>query len=325
MRTYVIRRLLLMIPAMLLVSILVFTLVYAIPGSIVDVITAQGGLEGVDKATWEGKLGLSDPFPVQYGRWIGVVPQRDGSFRGLLQGRLGVSWWKDMDVLELMAIRWPVTLELGLMGLIFAQLIALPIGIFSALRQDRLVDYVARTFAILCISVPSFWLATLVIILPAIWWGYMPPFMLVRFFDNPLGNLQMFVVPAIILGMAMAGGTMRMTRTMMLEVLKQDYIRTAWSKGLRENVVVIRHAVKNALIPVVTILGLQVPVIIGGTVIIEQIFGLPGMGRLGINAIYQRDEPLIMGIAMIFALGLMILNLLTDLVYAFLDPRIRYE
>ncbi len=325
MRTYIIRRLLLMIPAMLLVSLLVFVLVYLIPGSIVDVISAQGGLEGVDKATWEGKLGLSDPLPVQYGRWMGFLPQKDGGFSGLMQGSLGVSWWKDMPVIKLVASRWPVTLELGLMGLIIAQLIALPIGIYSALRQDKIGDYISRTFAILCISIPGFWVATLVIIFPAIWWGYMPPIMLIRFSTDPLGNLQMFIVPAFILGMAMAGGTMRMTRTMMLEVLKQDYIRTAWSKGLKERVVVLRHAVKNALIPVITIIGLQVPVMIGGTIIIEQIFSLPGIGRLMINALSQRDEPLITGLTIIFASGLMVLNLMTDLTYAYLDPRVHYK
>ncbi len=325
MRTYIARRLLLMLPALLLVSILIFFLVNAIPGSIVDVISAQGGLEGVDKPTWEGKLGLTDPVLVQYGRWMGFLPKRDGTVSGLLQGDLGESWWKGVPVAKLAATRWPVTLELGLMGLIIAQLISLPIGIYSALRQDRLGDYVGRTFAILCISIPEFWVGTLVVIFPALWWNYMPSLMLIRFIRDPLGNLGMFLVPAAILGMGMAGGTMRMTRTMMLEVLKQDYIRTAWAKGLKEKVVVVRHAVKNALIPVVTIVGLQVPVMIGGTVIIEQIFGLPGMGRLMIDALNQRDEPLVTGLAILFAFGLMLVNLATDLTYAFLDPRIRYK
>ena len=325
MRTYIIRRLLLIIPAMFLVSFLVYVLVFLIPGSMVDMIAAVGGLEGVDKETWEGELGLDAPLPVQYGRWMGVVPQMDGSFDGLFQGNLGVSWWKDMPVLDLMVGRWPVTLELGLMGFIIAQLIALPVGIYSALRQDKWGDYVARSFAILAISIPGFWLATLVIVFPAIWWDYMPPIMLIKFTDDPIGNLRMFIIPAIVLGMAMAGGTMRMTRTMMLEVLRQDYIRTAWAKGLRERVVVMRHALKNALIPVVTIIGLQLPVMIGGTVIIEEIFVLPGMGRLVVTALRNRDEPLITGLVFVFAMALMLIILMTDLAYAYLDPRIRYK
>jgi peptide/nickel transport system permease protein len=218
-----------------------------------------------------------------------------------------------------------VSVELGLMGLLVAQLIALPIGVFSALRQDRLPDYIGRSFAIICISVPGFWVATLAIVIPAAWWGYMRPLTLIRFANDPLGSLRMFIVPAIVLGMAMSGTTMRLTRTMMLEVLRQDYIRTAWSKGLKERVVILRHALKNALIPVVSGIGLGVPVLIGGTVIIENIFMLPGMGRLIFNAILHRDELLINGIVLIFAFILVLINLIVDLSYAGLDPRIHYQ
>ncbi len=325
MRTYIIRRLLLMIPAAFMVSMLVYLLVYLIPGSMVDMIAAVGGLEGVDKETWEAELGLDASLPVQYGRWLGVVPQKNGGFSGLFQGNFGVSWWKDMPVLDLMVGRMAVTFELGLMGFIIAQLIALPIGIYSALRQDKWGDYIGRSIAILAISIPGFWLATLVIVFPAIWWDYMPPIMLIKFTDDPLGNLRMFIIPSIVLGMAMSGGTMRMMRTMMLEVLRQDYIRTAWAKGLRERVVILRHAVKNALIPVITIVGLQLPIMIGGTVIIEEIFVLPGMGRLIVTALRNRDEPLITGLVFIFAIALMLIILMTDLAYAYLDPRIRYK
>ncbi len=325
MGAYVIRRLLLIIPSLLLVTILIFVLVYLIPGSMVDMIIATGGPEGVDRETWEADLGLDASLPVQYGRWMGVVPQVDGSFSGLFQGNLGVSWWKVVPVLELMVGRWPVTFELGLMGFIIAQLIALPIGIYSALRQDKWGDYLGRSFAILAISIPGFWVATLIIVFPAVWWDYMPPIMFIPFTEDPIGNLKMFIIPAIVLGMGMAGGTMRMMRTMMLEVLRQDYIRTAWAKGLRERVVILKHALKNALIPVVTIIGLQMPVMIGATVIIEAIFGLPGMGRLIINALNNRDEPLITGLVFIFAVALMVINLMTDLTYAYLDPRVQYK
>ena len=230
-----------------------------------------------------------------------------------------------MPVPELVALKWPVSLQLGVMGLIIAQLIALPIGIYSALRQDTWGDYIGRSFAILCISIPGFWLATMIIVFPAIWWDYMPPIMLVHFTEDPIGNLRMFIVPAIVLGMAMAGMTMRMTRTMMLEVLRQDYIRTAWAKGLRERIVVLRHALKNALIPVVTIIGGQIPVLVGGTIIIEQIFVLPGMGRLIIMALFRRDHPLISGTMLFFAVALVLINLMVDLTYAYLDPRVHYK
>lgn len=182
-----------------------------------------------------------------------------------------------------------------------------------------------RSFAILCISVPGFWLGTLVMIYPSLWWGWSPPILLIPFTEDPLGNLQMFIIPAVIMGMLLSGVNMRMMRTMMLEVLRQDYIRTAWSKGLRERVVVIRHALKNALIPVVTIIGLQMPIMIGGTVILEQIFCLPGVGRLLLEAIVQRDYPVVTGVMLFFATAILIINLLVDLTYAYLDPRVSYR
>jgi len=228
-------------------------------------------------------------------------------------------------VLEEIATRWPVTLELGFLAFLVAQLIALPIGIYSALRQDTGGDYIARSFAILCIAVPGFWLATMVIVLPSIWWGYSPPIMLIRFTEDPIGNLGMFIVPAIILGMAMSGLTMRMTRTMMLEVLRQDYIRTAWSKGLRERAVTLRHALKNALIPVITIIGPQLAVMIGGAIIIEQIFGLPGIGLLFLRSLTVRDYPMVSGIMLFLGGAIVFINLAVDLTYAYLDPRVHYK
>ncbi len=323
MRAYIIRRLLLVIPTMFLVSIIIFFLMRILPGNIIDVLSA-GDIE-IDRGMLERQLGLDVPQIVQYGRWLGVAPQADGGFSGVFQGDLGDSWWRGLPVVDLLGSAWPVTLELALMGLIITQLIALPIGVYSALRQDEWGDYIGRSFAILCVSVPGFWLATLVIVFPGLWWGYMPPIMLVHFTEDPLGNLRMFIVPAIILGMALAGVTMRMTRTMMLEVLRQDYIRTAWAKGLGERVVILRHTLKNALIPVITIIGLGVPFLLGGTVIIERIFILPGMGRLIIDAVQHRDCPVINGIMFIFAAILVLVNLMVDLTYAYLDPRVQYK
>ena len=325
MRAYIIRRLLILIPTLILVSLLIFFLINLIPGDIIDAMQAETPDVALDRAGLERKLGLDKPLIVQYARWLGIAPQADGSLSGLLQGDFGISWWRKTPVLKLVALSWPVTLQLGLMGLIISQLIAFPVGIYSALRQDKWGDYIGRSFAILCISIPGFWLGTIVIVLPSIWWGYMPSIMLIRITEDPIGNLKMFIIPAIIVGMAMAGMLMRLTRTMMLEVLRQDYIRTAWAKGLRERVVTLRHALKNALIPVITIIGLQAPILMGGTVIIEQIFSLPGMGRLVLSATLHRDETLIGGLMFIFAAVLVLINLVVDLTYAYLDPRIHFK
>jgi len=325
MHSYIIRRLLILIPTLFLITILIFFVVRAIPGDLIDAMQAETPDEKLDRPRLERELGLDKPPIVQYARWVGIAPQADGSYSGILQGDFGSSWWQRVRVIKLIANAWPITLELGLMGLIITQLIAFPVGIYSALRQDKWGDYLGRSFAILCISIPGFWLGTLVIVLPSIWWNYTPPLMVIRFTEDPIGSLKMFIIPAIITGMAMAGTIMRMTRTMMLEVMRQDYIRTAWSKGLRERVVVVRHALKNALIPVVTLMGLQVPILMGGTVIIEQIFSLPGMGRLVLSATIHRDEALIGGLMFIFAGVLVLVNIIVDLTYAYLDPRVRYK
>ncbi len=331
MRSYVIRRVLLAIPTVLLLSLIVFFMIRMIPGSAIDAAVVRMGMIGGEiniaaaREKFEHELGLDVPVFIQYGRWIGVIPGDDGRLSGLLQGDFGHSYWKAHTVLEEISVRWPITIELGLMGLIIGQLIALPIGILAALRQDTWGDYVGRSFAILCIAIPGFWLGTMVIVFPAIWWGYMPPIMKVPFLENPLRNIRMFIVPAAILGMDMAGGTMRITRTMMLEVLRQDYIRSAWAKGLKEKVIVLRHALKNALIPVVTYIGLWMPVLIGGTVIIERIFALQGMGYLIVDATEFRDYPLMSGVMLLFGVGIIAINLIVDLTYAFLDPRVQFR
>jgi len=325
MHAYIIRRLLLLIPTGLLVSIIVFLLIHFLPGDVIDAMQGYSPDIAINRPALERALGLDAPLPIQYGRWMGFLPQVDGGFNGVLQGNLGWSYWQKMSVLELVALKWPVTLELGLMGLIIANLIAIPIGVYSALRQDKWGDYIARSYAILCISIPGFWLATLVIVFPAIWWGHMPPIILIHFTEDPIGNLRMFIIPAIVLGMGAQGANMRITRTQMLEVLRQDYIRTAWAKGLRERVVIIRHALRNALIPIISAVGLGVPILVGGTVIIENIFMLPGMGRLMFVAILERDKLVVCGVVVIYAASLMLINLIVDLTYGFLDPRVQYK
>jgi peptide/nickel transport system permease protein len=274
------------------------------------------GVAHPNVASIKHELGLDVPIYVQYWRWLGNL---------IFHGNLGNSLWTGTPVINEIKQRWPVTFELGILALLVTQVIALPIGIYSAIRQDSWGDYFARSFAILCIAVPSFWLGTLVIVYPSIWWGYTPPVMYIPFNVNPIGNLKMFIIPAIVLGMSGAGTNMRLMRTMMLEVLRQDYIRTAWSKGLREGIIVIRHALKNALIPVVTMIGYQLPVLVGGAVIIENIFNLPGMGRLLTDATSERDYPIVTAVVLIISLVLVFINLLTDLSYGFLDPRIHYK
>ena len=262
---------------------------------------------------------------------LGVLPSPDwvtgeSRYNGLLQGTLGQSLLRGQEAVEDRIFgRLPVTIELGVMAIVIGFVIALPVGIYSAIRQDTAVDYAGRSIAVIGLATPNFWLGMMVMIFPALWWGWSPPMELVSFTEDPLGNLGVFLIPSLILGTAMAAATMRMTRTMMLEVLRQDYIRTAWSKGLKEKVVVIRHALKNALIPVVTLIGLQLPILVGGAVIMENIFNLPGLGRLLLNALNDRDYPMVSGINLVFATGVVGINLFIDLFYAFLDPRVRYE
>ena len=317
MKAHVIRRLLLVIPTLFILSILVFLSVRFIPGDVIDVMQGRlGGLGHVDRAALERMLGLDQPVYVQYGRWLGDI---------LLHGSLGRSLMGDWLVEEKILARLPVTIELGILSIVIGLLIALPVGIYSAIRQDTAVDYAGRSIAILGLATPNFWLALMVMIYPAIWWGWSPPMRLIKFSEDPLGNLGMFLIPSLILGTYLAAATMRMTRTMMLEVLRQDYIRTAWSKGLKERVVVVRHAVKNVLIPVVTLIGLQLPILVGGAVIIENIFNLPGLGRLMLVALTERDYPVVAGINLVFGTAVMGINLVIDLVYAVLDPRVRYQ
>jgi peptide/nickel transport system permease protein len=227
-------------------------------------------------------------------------------------------------VLEEVGRRLPVTLELGGIAIGFAALIALPVGILAATRQDTLGDYLARSAAILGLSLPGFWLATLLIVMPAIWWGWRPVAEYVEFGRDPAGHVVQFLLPGLILGIASGAALMRLTRGMLLEVLRQDYVRTAWAKGLRERAIVLKHSLKNAIMPVLTVVGIQLAQILGGTVIIETIFGLPGMGRFLFEAITQRDYPVIQGVNLVVVSVIVVVNLSIDALYATLDPRIRF-
>ena len=321
MGTYIVRRLLLVIPTLLIVTALTTIAIRLIPGDAVDVLVGQMDLSGKEnrvelRARLEAELGLDAPIPVQYVRWWKDV---------LLHGDLGDSIFMGVSVKDQIKQRLPVTLEIGVLALIIAMLISFPIAIFSAVRQDTIGDYAFRSLAIIFISLPEFWVGIMVVVFPSIWWGWSPPIINISLWDDPIGNLKMYILPAAILGMGINGVNMRLMRTMMLEVVREDYIRTAYAKGLTERVVIFRHAVKNALIPVVTVIGLNVPVVIGGSIIIEQIFGLPGMGRLAVEAAFIRDYPVIIGVTLVYAFVVLLIILITDLSYAFLDPRIRYK
>jgi peptide/nickel transport system permease protein len=314
MQIYVIRRLLALIPTLFFVSIIVFCSIRLIPGDVVDLMMSQNDISTVqDRAKIEAALGLDQPIYIQYFHWLADA----------CRGDLGRSLWRNTEVTEQLATRLPITFELGFLSLLVALTVAIPIGIYSAMHQDTLGDYVTRSFSLVMLAIPGFWLGTLVMVFPAVWWRWAPDIEYTPFFDMPIKNLKHMLVPAILLGLSLSAVTMRMTRTMMLEVLRQDYIRTARAKGLGEVRVVIQHALRNGLIPIVTLVGLQAPMLIGGAVIMEQIFVRPGIGLMLLEAVYQRDYPVISGVFMVVGITVLLINLLVDLSYGWLDPKIR--
>ena len=316
MKSYVLRRLLALIPTLILASIIVFVTVRLIPGDIIELMLSQNDLSADAKSREQvvAALGLDKPMWQQYLTWISGI---------VLHGDLGKSLWQGTPVTEQLLARMPVTFELGAIALLVGLIIALPIGIYSAIRQDTAGDYIARSFSILLLAVPSFWLGTMVVVFPSIWWGWSPSVDYIPFSKDPVENVKNLLLPGVVLGAALSAITMRMTRTMMLEVLRQDYIRTAWAKGLTEKLVIVRHALRNALIPVVTLVGLQAPLLIGGAVIIEQIFIIPGMGLLLLEAVQKRDYPIVTGVFLAVGVAVMLINLLVDLTYGLLDPKVR--
>lgn len=312
-RRYALKRLLVAIPSLLIATVIVFSLSRLIPGDVVTLMMQENQYAQSLEEMRE-KLGLNRPIYIQYFEWIGRA----------LRGDLGESLYSSRPVLQELARRVPVSLELGAVAVFFAVLMGVPIGVLSASRQDSAQDYIARSGAILGLSAPGFWLGTLVVVLPAIYFGWSPSIKFIPFTSDPWGHMVQFLVPGFLLGIASAASIMRLTRTQLLEVLRQDYVRTAWSKGLGERVVVLKHSLKNALIPVVTVLGIQIAQVLSGTVIFETIFGLPGMGRFLFDAITERDYPVIQGINLVIVTTVVTVNLLVDVVYAYLDPRIRY-
>src|SRR5579885_663277 len=313
MTAYLAQRLCLMLVTLIGVTLLVFAILRVIPGGVETAILGDTATPDQFVAVRHA-LGLDKPILVQYGSWLG----------GVAHGDLGNSVVSKRSIGGDMADRLPVTLELGGLALLFSLLIAVPVGVYSAVRQDTPGDYAARSLAIAALSIPSFWLGTLVITFGARWFGYAPPLTYARPWQNLLQNLQIILPPAFILGLALSGTVLRLTRAQMLEVLRQEFIRTAWAKGLRERAVVRRHAVRNAAIPIVTLIGLQVPFLFGGSIVLEQVFSVPGIGRYLITAVTQRDFQVIQAVVLMIAGVVVLSNLLVDLTYALLDPRVRY-
>lgn len=317
MQRYIIRRLLLVIPTLLGVSLVVFTIVRLVPGDVISVISGDfGSSDKTSREALKKEFGLDDNIPKQYVNWLGDVVRFD----------LGKSILSNRSVGEELKTRLPITFELGIMAIFFSMLIAIPIGLLSAMRQDTAWDYIGRSFAISLLAAPGFAIALMLITFAGRYfiWG-VPPKGYIHITDDPIGNIRMLIVPALLLGAGLAGSVMRFTRSTMLEVLRQDYIRTAWSKGLRERSVILRHAMRNAFIPVITVIGLQLPVVVGGTVIIESVYSIPGMGRYYIDSVNNRDYPVIQAINLVVAMVVVFANLGVDLMYSVLDPRIRYS
>ena len=313
LRRYFFKRLLVAIPSLVIASVIVFSLVRLIPGDVV-VLMMEENQYADDLEAMRAKLGLNRPIYVQYFEWVGRA----------LVGDLGESLYTRRPVAQELRTHVPVSLELGTTAIFFAILLGVPIGIVSAVRQDTARDYVARGGAILGLSIPGFWLGTLAVVLPAIYFKWSPSIQFTKLTDDPWGHVAQFILPGLLLGIGSAASIMRLTRTQLLEVLRQDYVRTAWSKGMGERMVVLKHGLKNSLIPVVTVLGIQIAQVLSGTVIFESIFGLPGMGRSLFNAITERDYPVIQGINLVVVTTVIAVNLVVDFVYAYLDPRIRF-
>ena len=315
MTRYIVNRLAWCIPVLLGSSVLIFVLVRFIPGDIVDIIMGTEGTATPEvRATIRRMFGLDQPIYVQYFVWLGAV----------LRGDLGSSLRTSEPVAGILLSRLPVTIELALLSVIMSVLLAVPLGVLAAVKRGGPIELLSRLVGLLGLSLPNFWLATMMILISSLWFGWLPSLIYISPFSDPVENVKQLLMPAFSLALALMAIVLRMTRSAMLEVLGQDYVRTARAKGLGERLVLMRHALKNAMIPVITVIGVQMGTLFGGTVVIEQIFGLPGMGWTFVNGIYQRDYPTVQGAVLMLALTFVLVNLLVDLAYAYLDPRIRY-
>lgn len=314
MAQYVARRMLAMIPVLIGVSLFVFFAIRVVPGDTATIILGEGASQEEIDALRE-ELGMDRPLVVQYFEWLGNAAVGD----------FGTSVRTGIPVVEEIGRRLPITFELTILSMIIAIGLGVPAGVISAIRQNRLPDYSVRLFSIGGLSMPDFWVGTLLLLLPLLWWGWAPELRYVSIFDNPRANLEHFMLPSLALGVSLSALVMRMVRSSMLEVMRMDYMRTARAKGLSSSAIVLRHGLRTALIPVVTILGLQVSRLLGGAVVMEQLFALPGMGRFVLESITQRDFLMLQSVVLVIALFLQLINLLVDLSYAWLDPRVRFD
>ncbi len=314
MKTYVIRRVLQLIPVLFGISVLIFAVMKMIPGDVIS------GILGVDatpelRAQLEEIYGLNRPYVVQYLDWIG----------GVLHGDFGESIRTAEPILPQILTRFQVTAELTILAAIISWFIAIPLGILAAVKRNSLADRFVRVFALLGVSVPNFALSILLILFLSLAFGYFSPLGYVSFFEDPLRNLQIMILPASILGVSIAGSVMRMTRSSVLEVLRQDFVKTVRAKGASERVAIFKHVLRNALIPILTLVGMQIGSLLGGAVIVEQIFSLPGLGQMTLTGINQRDYPVVQGCVLFIAFVYVLVNLITDLLYTWVDPRISYD
>ncbi len=316
MRQYAIKRIGLFIPTVLLVTVIVFVVMRLIPGDPALAILSADDASYTEQELrlLRAELGTDRNIAIQYVDWMG----------GLFRGDLGTSFWWKGPVIDRLGERIPVTIELAILGILLAVICAVPLGVISAIRPDSLLDYVSRVFTLVGISIPTFFSGILLTLILIRAFGWLPPLGYEDLWENPWSNVKQMMLPALALGFYDMAFIARVTRSSMMEILREDYMRTARSKGLRERIVLSRHGLKNAVLPILTISGWQFGRLFGGTVIIEKIFLIPGIGQLLIDAIYQRDFPTIQAIIVIVALSIVVVNLLVDLLYGWLDPRIRY-
>ncbi len=318
MRTYILKRLLLMVPTLVGAATLVFVIMRVIPGDVALLIFGgdqAGHIDPKQLTAMRQRLGLDEPLLVQYGTWLW----------GLLRFDFGTSLWTGQPVIEELLIRLPLSLELALLATLVSVIIAIPLGMLAAVRQDTWVDYVIRIVSIGGLAIPGFWVGILTILTLVIFFGWGPPLEFTPPWVDPWANLSIMIWPVLTVGYRYSAVTTRMTRSTVLEVLREDYIRTAWAKGLRERAVVIRHALKNAMLPVITLIGTEFAFLIGGLVVTETVFTLNGIGRFVVDAVAHRDYPVVQALVFLIASGFVIINLLVDLTYAWFDPRIRYR
>lgn len=317
MARYVMQRLIFLVPTVLFVSLIIFYLMNILPGNVAQMVLIGPGGEGAAKAEDVAKLraemGLDRPLPVQYADWM----------LGVVRLNVGRSLWSHEPVFGELGRRFPLSLELALMSSTIALLIAIPSGVIAAVKRGTWLDYAARVFSLVGLSMPNFWVGTLIILFLVYRFGWTPPLGYSSLLENPWKNLQQLIWPALALGYGEAAIISRMMRSSLLEVLREDYVRTARAKGLGDQSVVIRHGIRNALLPVVTLASIQFGYILGGTVIMESVFSLPGVGRYLVDAIAHRDLPVVQTLVLLFALIFIFINLLTDIIYTKLDPRIR--